>query len=193
VRCTGEVGAVMLRRTEKIRQATRVEFRCGARAVRRARADYEALARIAQMFSLPLDEAPAAVTAQLESTKTAEKARRKLELDLAAYQGRELYAATAAGPDGLRRVSRRLAAGSMEELRAIGQAFTAQPKAVFVAALANPASILLAVSEDAGIDAGKVLKAALAADGGRGGGTARIAQGSVGSAELLDSAIARLS
>ena len=47
-----------LRKSEKIRQATRVEFRCGARAIRRARADYEALAKTAQMFSMPFDESP---------------------------------------------------------------------------------------------------------------------------------------
>ena len=192
VRSTGEIGAVLLRKSEKIRQATRVEFRCGARAIRRARADYEALAKTAQLFSMPLDEVPAAVSAQLEAARAVEKARRKLELDLTAYQGRELYAATVPSSDGLRRVSRRLASGSMEELRAIAQAYTAQPKALFVATLANPASILLAVSEDAGVDAGKALKAALAPDGGRGGGTPRIAQGSVADAALLDSVAARL-
>ena len=192
VRSTGEIGALMLRKVEKIRQSTRVEFRCGARAVRRARADYEALAKTAQMFSAPLDDVPAAVAAQLEAARSAEKARRKLELDLAAYQGRELYAAASAGPDGLRRVTRRLETGSLEELRAIAQHFTAQPKAVFLATLGNPPSVLLAASEDAGIDAGKLLKAALAEAGGRGGGTARMAQGSVANAGMLDVVVRKL-
>src|SRR5258705_10437355 len=43
VHATGEIGAVLLRKLEKIRQSTRVEFLCGARAVRRARADFDAL------------------------------------------------------------------------------------------------------------------------------------------------------
>jgi alanyl-tRNA synthetase len=192
VRATGEIGAVMLRKVEKIRQATRVEFRCGGRAVRRARADYEALAKVAQLFSTPLDEVPAAVAAQAEAARAAEKIRRKLELDLAGYQGRELYASAAPGPDGVRRVERRLETGSLEELRAIAQSVTAQPKALFLATLANPPSILLAASEDAGVDAGKVLKAALAEVSGRGGGTARAAQGSVASASLLDQAVSKL-
>jgi alanyl-tRNA synthetase len=192
VRSTGEIGPVMLRRTEKIRQATRVEFRCGGRAVRRARADYEALAQTAQMFSTPLDDVPAAVATQSEAIRAAEKTRRKLELDLAAYQGRELYAAAVPGADGLRRVTRRLETGSLEELRAIAQNFTAQPKALFLATLASPPSVLLAASEDAGVDAGKVLKAALAEASGRGGGNARIAQGSVANAALLDSVVNRL-
>jgi alanyl-tRNA synthetase len=185
VRTTGEIGAVLLRKMEKIRQSVRVEFLCGGRAVRRARADYEALARAAQSFSSPLDDVPAAVETLLESSRTSEKAAKKLALDLAAYQGRELYTATAAGPDGARRVVRQLERGSLEELRAVAQNFTSQPKAVFIATLNDPPSVLLAASDDAGIDAGKVLKAALTAAGGRGGGNARMAQGSVGSASAL--------
>jgi alanyl-tRNA synthetase len=186
VRSTGEIGAVVLRRIEKIRQSVRVEFLCGTRAVRRARADYEALSRAAQLFSASLDEVPAAVAAQAESARAAEKARRKLELDLAIYQGRDLYDATPPAADGFRRVRRRLETGNLEELRALAQSFTAREKAVFVAALSQPPSVLLAVSADAGVDAGKQLKASLETAGGRGGGTARMAQGSVGNAELLE-------
>src|SRR6185503_10667141 len=103
----------------------------------------------------------------------ADKLCRKLELDLAAYQGKELYDATTPGPDGLRRITRRLDRGSLDDLRALAQSFTAQPRAVFIAAVVEPPSVLLAVSADAGIDAGKVLKSALTQAGGRGGGTAR--------------------
>lgn len=186
VRSTGEIGAILLRRTEKIRQSTRVEFLCGFRAVARARADYEALSKTSQQFCVPLDEVPAVAAAQLEASRAADKLRRKLELDLAGYQGRELYDATAPGPDGIRRVTRRLDRGGLDELRALAQSFTARPHAVFLAVVAEPPSILLAVSEDAGIDAGKLLKSALAEAGGRGGGTARIAQGSVPTPDLLD-------
>jgi alanyl-tRNA synthetase len=55
-----------------------------------------------------------------------------------------------------------------------------------VGVIEDPPSVLLAVSADAGIDAGKALKAALAEAGGRGGGSPRMAQGSVPSKELLD-------
>jgi len=192
VRATGEIGPILLRKLEKVRQTTRVEFLCGGRALHRARADFEALTKIAQLYSAPLDEAPALVAAQSEAARTQDKARRKLELDLAAHQGRELYGSTDPGPDGIRRIARRFERGSLEELRAIAQSFTAQSKAVFLASLAEPPSVLLAASEDAGIDAGKLLKAALTEAGGRGGGTARIAQGSVTSRALLDQVLAKL-
>ena len=192
VRATGEIGPILLRKIEKVRQATRVEFLCGARAVARARADFDALSQVAQLFSAPLDDAAALVAAQLESGRAADKARRKLELEMAGYRGRELYAATPPGPDGVRRVVRRAERGGLEELRAIAQSFTAQSKAVFVAALAEPPSVLLAASEDSGTDAGKALKAALAAAGGRGGGNARMAQGSVPERGLIESVIEKL-
>jgi alanyl-tRNA synthetase len=192
VRSTGEVGPLLLRKLDKVRHTVRVEFLCGGRAVRRARADYDVLSKTAQLFSASFEELPAMVAAQLETAHANDKARRKLELDLAAYQGRELYLATPPGPDGLRRLKQRVVKGSLEELRAVAQNFTAQPKAVFIATLADPPSVLLAASADAGIDAGKALKAALAETGGRGGGNARIAQGSVPEPGLLDRVLEKL-
>jgi alanyl-tRNA synthetase len=192
VRSTGEIGPVLLRKLEKIRQSVRVEFLCGGRAIRRARADYEALSRVSQLFSASLDDVPGVVAAQLENARAAEKARQKLELDLAGYQGKELYDNTPPDAAGLRRVSRRLERGSLEGLRAIAQSFTAQPKALFVATLADPPAVLLAASPDSGVDAGKVLKAALTEAGGRGGGTPRIAQGSVPDLARLEQVVSRL-
>ena len=192
VRTTGEIGPILLRKTEKIRQSVRVEFVCGGRAVRRARADFEALSRIAQLFSAPLDEVAAMVAAQLEAAKAGERARRKLELELAAYRGKELYGTTEPGADGMRRAVERLDSGNLEDLRAVAQNFTAQTKSVYVATLKDPPSVLLAASADSGVDAGKLLKAALAEAGGRGGGNARIAQGSVPDAALLDALVAKV-
>jgi alanyl-tRNA synthetase len=192
VRATGEIGPVLLRKLEKIRQSTRVEFVCGGRAVRRARADFEALTKVAQLFSASLDEAPGMVAAQVETSKAADKSRRKVELDLAAYRGRELYRETSPADDGMRRVTERLERGNLEDLRAVAQNFTAQPKSMFLAVMKEPPSVLLAASEDAGIDAGKLLKAALIEAGGRGGGTARIAQGSVPEAGALEKVVEKL-
>jgi alanyl-tRNA synthetase len=191
VRSTGEIGPILIRKLDKIRQTVRVEFLCGSRAVARARADYEALSRAAQLFSSPLDEVPAVLAAQMESARAAEKTHRKLELDLAAYRGSELYRNTAPEPDGFRRALQRAARGNLEELRALAQNFTAQPKAIFTAALTEPPSVLFAVSEDSGIDAGKTLKAALAEAGGRGGGNARIAQGRVPDPARLEQVLSR--
>jgi alanyl-tRNA synthetase len=92
----------------------------------------------------------------------------------------------------LRRHIQRIERGGLEDLRALALSFTAQPKSVFLATLNDPPSVLLAVSADSGIDAGRVLKAALTTSGGRGGGSSRIAQGSVPRRELLDGVLEKL-
>ena len=63
VRNTAEIGAVLLRSAEKVRSATRVEFVCGVRAVRRARRDFESLTRIATSLSAALDDVASLVSA----------------------------------------------------------------------------------------------------------------------------------
>jgi alanyl-tRNA synthetase len=132
------------------------------------------------------------VATQLESAKAGEKAKRKVELDLAAYRGRELYRETIPAADGMRRAMERLERGNLEDLRAVAQSFTAQPRSIFLAVMKEPPSVLLAASQDAGLDAGRALKAAITEAGGRGGGNARIAQGSVGDAGVLEKIVERL-
>ncbi|QOY87035.1 alanyl-tRNA editing protein [Paludibaculum fermentans] len=193
VRHTGEIGPILLRKLEKIRGNVRVEFLCGHRAVRRARLDYDALSQIARLFSSPLDDTAALVAAQLEDAREAEKSRRKLALEMAACRGRELYAQTSEGPDGRRRYLDQRASGPLDdETRAVGQSFCAQSNGLYVATSAQPATILVVASADAGIHAGNLLKQALAAAGGRGGGNAQVAQGSLPSAEAVAALLPQL-
>jgi len=192
VRATGEIGPILIRKLDKIRGNVRIEFLCGTRAVRRARADFDALSRIAKMLSAPLDDSPSLVAGLREAGEAAEKARQRLAAELARFRGREMYEAALAGPDGLRRGVHRQPSGSLEEVRGLAQGFTAQPKAVFVGAVEDPPAVLLAVSADTGLNAGELLKTALKNFGGRGGGSAVMAQGSVASPQALTSLLTEL-
>jgi alanyl-tRNA synthetase len=80
----------------------------------------------------------------------------------------------------------RRVASLTDELRAEAQSFTTGQKSVFLAMGENPPAIMLASSPDSGMNAGEFLKTALAKAGGRGGGTATMAQGSLPSKDLLD-------
>jgi alanyl-tRNA synthetase len=194
VRSTGQIGAILVRKTEKIRGQTRVEFLCGSRAIARARADFEALDRTARLFSSALDDVPQTAASLLEQAKTAEKTRRKLALDLAALRGKSLFESCPPDPAGLRLHIERLASGPIDdEVRALAQSFCSGGRGIFLAACENPPSVLLATSAETGIDAGQRLKAALEKCGGRGGGSARIAQGSLPSAEILEALVRALS
>ncbi len=191
VRATGEIGPILIRKVDRAHGNARIEFLCGMRAVRRAHADYEALVKIARRFSAPLDETPTLVAGQAEALAAAERARRKLAVELAQVRGRELYAAASPGPDGVRRHDVRVCALD-DEVRAAAQAFTSGSKAVYLAVVDDPPSVLLAASADSGLHAGNAVKSAVAAAGGRGGGNAQIAQGSVPSREALESVLRKL-
>jgi len=125
--------------------------------------------------------------------KESEKARRKQALDLAALRGRDLYSATTPDASGRRTHAETRKSGALDdEVRALAQSFCAQPKAVFIVILENPASVLLAASSDSGIQAGETLKPLLAQAGGRGGGNAQMAQGSAPSTDALAAVAAAL-
>lgn len=180
VRSTGEVGPILLRRTEKIRSATRLEFVCGGRAVRRARTDYDALSVIGRTYSCGVDEVAAVAVGQAERLQEAEKSRKRLSQELASLQGRALYDA-AVVQDGLRRYWCR--EPITDEVRAQATAFATGSKAVFVALSAD--SVLVAASKDSGVNAGAVVKAVAS----RGGGSPQMGQGSVADAAAAEEKI----
>ncbi len=192
VRRTGEIGGVLLRRNEKIRGDTRVEFLCGGRAIRRARADYEALGRTAQLFSAPLEDVPALVEGQREQLREALGARKRLDEELAGLRARELYDRTVPDSAGVRRVVDRRATGAVDELRLLAQALTALPRAILLGVVETPPTVLLAASDDAGVNAGAELKRLLTEVGGRGGGSARLAQGSAPDGAALEQIVRSL-
>ena len=192
---TGEIGPILLRKLDRVRKNVRVEFVCGARATRRARADYELLGELSTLFATSLDRVPE--TARLRLTELAEQASllRAARETLDDYRARELYARASEQPArdaGLILAVERLQAGSLQELRGLAQRYAALPRAVLIATLASTHSVLLASSESSGIDAGALLKAALSAAGGRGGGSARLAQGTVADAGALDAVLRAL-
>src|SRR6266404_5485590 len=70
---TGQIGSILLRKTEKVRQGTRVEFVCGARAVRMVRRDFSALSEAAALFSAKLWDVPEQIRKSVEESKLLRK------------------------------------------------------------------------------------------------------------------------
>ena len=177
VRTTAEIGAILLRKTEKMRGNVRLEFVCGLRALRQARADFRTLQELSRQIALPAGDAPAWAAAQIARMTALEKTSQRLTAELARREGRELWMATAPGADGIRRVTER---GAIDDAtRARAQAFCAEGRAVFLAVSQDPPAVLLAGAPDSGVHAGERVAAAVTAAGGRGGGNAALAQGSL--------------
>lgn len=189
VRRTGEIGPVLLRRRERVRQHTRLEFVCGQRAVERAHRDFETLQAIATGLSAAPDDAAALVEAQAAQVREWQSTARRLQEELDGHRARARYAASTPGENGLRCAVERRATGAVDDLRGEALAFAALSRTLFIGATATPPAILVAASEDSGVAAGTTLRGVLAQVGGRGGGSPRLAQGSVPSVEALDAAL----
>jgi alanyl-tRNA synthetase len=192
VRATGEIGPILIGKSERVKQNVRLEFLCGARAVRRARADLDLVAQLAGQFSAAAEELPALVDAQRAELKEAVAARRELEENLAMLRARDLHAAAMPDGSGVRSIVLHEERGPIDRFRPLAQAVATMPRALFVGWTAHPPSLLVAASGDSGLDAGRMLKSSLERVGGRGGGNARAAQGTAPSASALEEAVAAI-
>jgi len=190
LRSTGEIGAILIRKLDKVRGNLRLEFVCGLRAVACARTDYETLGAIARSFSCAPEEAPRIAAASAEKLQELDKVRRKMAAELAQYEGQALHSSTVPDAPGIRRVIRR--APITEETRTLAQAFCAAGKAVFLQISDDPPSVLLAASKDSGCNCGDIIKKAITEAGGRGGGSPQSAQGSVPDRAALAQVEARI-
>lgn len=185
VRATGEIGPILIRKLERVRKGVRVEFLCGSRATRRAGTDYGLLSLLAAEFSATAEELPRLIVSHRDEIKEANATNRELQGKLDLCRAREFYAAATPESTGIRRVTVWEDGTAADTLRGLAQAFSSMPLAVFVGAVASPPAVVLAASEDTGIDAASLLKSLLTNVGGRGGGSARLAQGIVpGRAQL---------
>jgi alanyl-tRNA synthetase len=184
VRSTAELGPLQVRRTEKIRGNVRLEFVCGARALRRAKQDYRVAAALTRLTAAAIDDLPEYVASLRARCGQAEKDRQRLAAELARFQGGALRDATEPGNDGVKRVLLRVPSID-EAVRTKLQAFAAQGKALAVAAGESPSGVLVVCSPHSGVNAGAVLKSILATAGASGGGSATLAQGSLPNAGVL--------
>jgi len=138
-----------------------------------------------------VDELPALVASQAAHVRAADSERRKLGDELAIFRVRERWEATVPGADGVRRIVERAVA--IEEIRALGQATATLTRALFIGIVKSPPAVVFASSDDSGVNAGAVLKEALASHSGRGGGSPRAAQGTVPDSSALDTIVETLS
>ena len=181
VRGTGQIGGLLVRGVERVRQGMRIEFVCGLRAVAAARADFTALTRGASLLSMARTEVPAGIERILADAKAGAKEGHKLREELATYHAIRL-AIEEQIVDHLRVVRRVFADRDAEYVKLLALRLAAsvpQTVGLLVSTHRDPALVVLVRSGDLEFHAGNLLKEALAALGLRGGGSADLAQGQV--------------
>jgi alanyl-tRNA synthetase len=182
VRALGQIGSLLLRGTEKVRQGMRLSFVCGLRAMRAARADNHLLASLSKALSIHRSSLPEMIDRKQADLRTAAKERQRLYEELADYHAARLLVEDPL-EQGLRVVERNFADKDATYVKLLASRLAAaspQTLALLSSSQSQPASVVFARSKDlAGIHCGEWLAAALAEQGSRGGGSPEMAQGQV--------------
>jgi alanyl-tRNA synthetase len=176
---TGQVGLILLRSCVKFKGNWRVEFVCGARALKAARADANALAETGKMLSGGPLEVPGMVSRALEDRQATYRARRRLTEQLAEVQAL-MFLASEARTDsaGVRTVCKLVEEQDAGYARTLATNMAKEPN-VRVLLGTQEGNVIFAQSKNLEGDLGKVLRESLASAGGKGGGGRDFAQGSV--------------
>jgi alanyl-tRNA synthetase len=180
VAATGQIGAILLRKTEKVRQGMRVEFVCGDRAVRSARGDFTTVTEAAALFSAQAGDVPEMIRKNFEEGKSLRRQRDEALEQLAESM------ATAAVREQVERngrvvVKRAFADRDLAFAKLFAQKVTraGKPAVALVGSTMNPPGLVFAQTTGGTADMGTLLKQVLSSVGGRGGGSRDFAQGGV--------------
>jgi alanyl-tRNA synthetase len=173
---TAQVGLIKITGSERRGNELRVTFLCGGRA----RADYARLQAIAQglvaRFTTGQDEALDAIDRRAAEMDALRKDLGELEKQWVEATAAALYAA--AEPRGPYRVVSLAVDYPVERARRVAQAVRARPGAVVLLGVTGERpQLIFSRADDSPVDAGALLKTAVAAGGGRGGGRPDWAQG----------------
>ena len=189
---TGQIGSLLLRKCEKVKQNWRVEFVCGTRAVRAARADQTLLAESARLLSCGQPELPAMLQRALEERQTSHRARQRLVEYLAGVEALLLLATELRpGKPGTPRVVQRIFdEADPDYLRLLASKLAAEAKVQVLLGSRSGGHIVFAQSAGLHADMNALLKECLAG-AGKGGGTCDFAQGSVADLSALSSILSR--
>jgi alanyl-tRNA synthetase len=175
-RATGQIGSILLRKIEKVKQGVRVEFVCGLRAVNTARRDYSALTEAASLYSSHIYDVPEQVRKSLAESKAAGKAQHKLLEELAELSAERLLAQPVSSQQV---ITQFFPDRDAVFIKLLAQKLTAG-KSNVVALLASGAgqpTLVFAQTPGQKSNMGQLMKDAMAQLGGRGGGSADMAQG----------------
>jgi len=193
VASTGQIGCILLRKFEKVRQGWRVEFGCGMRAVATARRDYATLVESAALGSSHIWDLPQQIRKLQEDTRASRKANERLVEELAdAWAARLL--AEASRQAGSIVIVRIFADRDLGFIKLLAQKLTSQTPAVvaLLGTTRDQPSLVFAQSAGQPFDMGALMKDVLSRLGGRGGGSKEMAQGGPARLEELESVLTEI-
>lgn len=189
---TGQAGMLLLRRLEKRRDAWRLEFVCGMRALATARADFSTLTQAASLLSCGPPDVPNVIAKTFDDRRAQHGAAKRLEERLAELESKALLAnASAASAGASRIVEAVLEDATPSYLGLLAAKLAAEPNVIALLGGRATGHIVFAQSKSGNGDVGKALRETLSAFGGKGGGARDFAQGSAPDVTQVETIIAR--
>jgi alanyl-tRNA synthetase len=189
VRSTGQIGSILLRKTEKVRQGVRVEFVCGMRAVATARHDFTTLTDAAAAFSTHTYELPQQARKALDDVKSAQKAQAKLLEEVAELQAVQYLQSARTLASSEKLVVQFFLERDLGFIKMLAQKITRADRAIALLACGGgQPSLVFAQTPGLAYDMGALMKQTVHKLGTRGGGNKDMAQGAapdVASAEKV--------
>jgi len=174
---TGQIGMIQLRRCTKIRQDWRIEFLCGARVAKAARADYETRKATAERLKCSVEEVLAMLDKALAERDASYKSGRERGEKLAAFEAEKIVNDTPPGIDGIRVVMRVFEGMDANYVLMLAPALAAHEKTIALVARKECGHIFFGQGPGVGEDMNALLKKVLEQVGGKGGGTKDFARG----------------
>jgi alanyl-tRNA synthetase len=187
---TGQAGLLLLRKLERRRDAWRLEFVCGYRALATARADYSKLGQAAELLSCGLPDVPAVLAKTLDDKRAQHGSSKRLEARLAEYEGNALLAGAETTAQADRLIALALDDASQDYLRVVAAKLVAAPGVLVLLASRTTGHAVFAQSKGGPRDMGGLLRDALKQFGGKGGGPKDFAQGSLPEPARADAFVA---
>ncbi len=190
VRATGQIGAILVRRIENVKQGVRVEFVCGQRALHAARRDYDALVDSANAFSAQIWELPEHVRRLQQEARATRKQLEQLQQELAESQAERLLAEAGEWP--VRVVSCLYSDRDVNFVKLVAQKLARSRGAPVIALLGTTSpspAIVFAQSGEGCFDLGALIRELVTPLGGRGGGTRDMAQAGLPRADSLEAVL----
>ncbi len=176
---TGQIGMVQLQRCTKIRQDWRLEFLCGERVARAARADYETRRGIAEKLKCSMQEVNGALEKVLAERDTNYKSAQARGERLAELEAEKIVRETPVNASGVRVVARVTEGMEASLATMLAPAIAAQEKTVALIVHKESGHIFFWQHPAVGKDMNALMKKVLGAVGGKGGGTKDFARGAL--------------
>lgn len=178
VHTTAEIGPVKLLRQERRRGQTRVTFLCGKRAISDYTRKHDLLTQAAAVYSTDITQVPELLARAQDQLKTLQRQVDTLTTQLLSYEVEDI-AATATLVGEIHVVAQSWADRPVDVVKALANLLQERPNTVALLATTVGGKATVVFARSAGVEAhmGNLLRDALKAFGGGGGGRPEFAQG----------------